>query len=73
MNFTGQLHARPLEDWDEEMGDVLWWRFPIEEPPWIGSPLDTGWPLVANYVTHWTPIPIPPKPWPSDSANDQAT
>lgn len=48
--------ARPLEEWDEDHGDVLWWRFPIEEPPYVGSPLDAAWP---GYHTHWTPIPIP--------------
>lgn len=47
---------RPLEDWGEDYGDVLWWKFPIEEPPYVGSPLDEHWP---GYHTHWTPIPVP--------------
>lgn len=34
--------ARPLSEWHEEIGDVLWWRFPIEEPPYCGSPRDVG-------------------------------
>ncbi|QIJ76191.1 hypothetical protein GU700_17290 [Methylobacterium sp. NI91] len=34
--------ARPLAEWTEEDGDVLWWRFPITEPPYVGSPLDCG-------------------------------
>lgn len=34
--------ARPLAEWAEEDGDVLWWRFPIEEPPFFGSPLSLG-------------------------------
>ncbi len=25
--------ARPRKEWHEEMGDVLWWRLPIMEPP----------------------------------------
>lgn len=33
---------RPLSEWTEEDGDVLWWRFPLMEPPYIGSPLDLG-------------------------------
>jgi len=48
--------ARPESEWHEDFGDVLWWRFPIVEPPYAGSPLDTDWP---GYHTHWTPIAIP--------------
>lgn len=51
--------ARPMEEWDEDYGDVLWWKIPIEEPPYVGSPLDENWPA---YHTHWTPIPIPEQP-----------
>lgn len=54
---TVQRPARPLEEWGEDNGDVLWWKFPIEEPPYAGSPLDAAWP---GYHTHWTPIPMPP-------------
>lgn len=52
--------ARPESEWHEDIGDVLWWRFPIVESPYVGSPLDTGWP---GYHTHWTPfsLPSPPK------------
>ena len=56
---TVQECARPLEEWHEDYGDVLWWKFPIEEPPYVGSPLDEEWP---TYHTHWTPIPIPQPP-----------
>jgi hypothetical protein len=38
----GGVPARPLSEWSEEDGDVLWWRFPIDEPPYVGSPLDEG-------------------------------
>ena len=57
---TVQQQPRPLEEWGEDYGDVLWWVFPIEEPPYAGSPLDADWP---GYHTHWTPIiePEPPK------------
>jgi hypothetical protein len=51
-----QQSARPLEEWGEDYGDVLWWKFPIEEPPYVGSPLDANWPA---YHTHWTPIVCP--------------
>lgn len=47
---------RPLDEWDESDGAVLWWRFPIEEPPYAGTLLDDDFP---HYVTHWTPIPVP--------------
>jgi hypothetical protein len=51
--------ARPGEEYHEDMGDMLWWRFPIDEPPYAGSPLDTDWP---GYHTHFTPILIPTPP-----------
>lgn len=56
---TVQECARPLEEWGEDYGDVLWWKFPIEEPPYVGSPLDADWP---GYHTHWTPITLPKLP-----------
>ena len=56
---TVQECARPLEEWHEDYGDVLWWKFPIEEPPYVGSPLDMAWP---GYHTHWTPISLPEPP-----------
>ena len=56
---TVQEPVRPLEEWWEAYGDVLWWKFPIEEPPYVGSPLDENWP---GYHTHWIPIPLPEPP-----------
>lgn len=53
---TVRQKPRPLEDWGEDYGDVLWWKFPIVEPPYIGSPLDADWP---GYHTHWTPFAVP--------------
>ena len=50
---------RRFEEWSEADGDVLWWTFPIEEPPYVGSPLDSDWP---RYHTHWTAIPVPGGP-----------
>lgn len=41
--------ARPLAEWTEEDGDVLWWFFPMTEAPWIGSPLSCG-----HTVELWT-------------------
>lgn len=33
---------RPISEWHEDIGPVLWWKFPIEEPPYVGTPLDLG-------------------------------
>ena len=53
-------NAQPLVEWCEDIGCVLWWKFPVDEPPYCGSPLDTDWP---GYHTHWTSLimPLPPK------------
>lgn len=42
------------DHWHEDMGDVLWWKFPVEEAPWVGSPLDSDWP---GYHTHFSLLP----------------
>jgi hypothetical protein len=47
---------RPLDEWSEERGPVLWWKLPIDEPPYCGTPLDSDWP---GYQTHWTPLVVP--------------
>lgn len=52
-------NARPLEEWHEETGPVLWWRFPVEEAPWCGTPNSDDCP---HYHTHWTPLVIPAVP-----------
>lgn len=57
--FAAALAAqtmRPLDEWHEDMGAVLWWRLPIEEGPYFGSPNCDNWP---GYHTHWTPLLIP--------------
>lgn len=48
--------ALPIEQWAEEDGPCLWWSFPIKEPPYPGTPLDTDWP---GGLTHWTPLRVP--------------
>jgi hypothetical protein len=50
---------RPLADWHEDIGDVLWWRFPISEAPYVGTPRDSDWP---GYHTHWTRMICPDAP-----------
>lgn len=51
--------AKPLCEWHEDMGDVLWWAFPVTESPWCGQPRDSNWP---NRHTHWTPLLVPNAP-----------
>lgn len=45
---------RPRSEWHEDIGDVLWWKFPVTEAPYVGSPLDIGFPveLHAEVRTH---------------------
>lgn len=50
--------ARPLAEYHEDFGPVVWWKFPVNEPSWIGSPTDDDWP---GYHTHWTPHPAAPE------------
>ncbi|MBS6069797.1 MAG: hypothetical protein KIB10_10335, partial [Enterococcus avium] len=40
----------------EDIGPVLWWDFPVEEPPYCGTPLDDDFP---KYKTHFTELHIP--------------
>jgi hypothetical protein len=51
--------VRARDDWHEDDGAVLWWQFPVTEPPYAGTPLDDDFP---EYMTHWTPIVVPEAP-----------
>jgi len=51
--------VRPESEYHEDHGSVLWWVFPIQEPPYVGSPLNEDWP---GYHTHWSVIAIPEEP-----------
>lgn len=48
--------AYRADKWHEDMGDVLWWDFPISEAPYSGTPLDDDFP---EYKTHFTIIKLP--------------
>lgn len=50
-------------EWNEDDGNVLWWKFPIVEPPYVGTPLCDGFP---DYVTHWTRFTVPESPAPAE-------
>jgi len=58
LQLAGHPAVEPVSviEWHGDIGNVLWWRFPIEEPPYVGSPLDTDWP---GYHTHFTLLPLP--------------
>lgn len=63
--YLGERTPRPLDDWHEDIAPfALWWKFPVAEPPYCGSPLCTDWP---GYHTHWTPIPMPFAPPPGNT------
>ncbi|EGO8521637.1 hypothetical protein ELZ33_04125 [Enterococcus faecalis] len=51
-----KVKARLAKHWDEDLGDCLWWNFPVEEPPYCGTPLDDDFP---KYKTHFTELYIP--------------
>ncbi len=53
------VSARPASEYHEDHGAVLWWTFPINEPPYCGQPSDDDWPA---YHTHWTPLVLPGEP-----------
>lgn len=36
------LRLRPLDEYHEDLGDVLWWIVPITEAPYCGKPSDCG-------------------------------
>lgn len=38
----------PISEYHEDMGCVLWWKFPIEEAPYVGSPNDLGYTVEAE-------------------------
>lgn len=57
---------RPFDEWHEDHGDVLWWLWPIDQPPYCGTPLDDDWPWDdSGHVTYgdrsfellWSPLP----------------
>lgn len=53
--LEGLTRLRPDREWREDHGFVLWWRLPIEEPPYVGSPICDDW--IEDYYTHWSPLP----------------
>ncbi len=61
--------ARPHHEWCEKDGPVLWWRFPVVEPPYVGDPREDDFP--GEYVTHWTPIVVPAEQFTSTTPKEK--
>lgn len=70
---AGTATVRPLEEWHEDFGDVVWWTWQddtwLGEPSYIGTPNDSDWP---GYHTHWTPHPAFP-PYPVAAAAEETS
>lgn len=49
-----QRTLRPKDEWHEDDGVVLWFRLPLAEPPYVGTPLCSDFP---DYATHWCRLP----------------
>ncbi len=39
---------RPFAEWHEDIGNVLWWQYEIQQPPYVGTPLDIDWPFSTD-------------------------
>lgn len=64
---------RPFCDWHEDHGNVLWWRMPINEPPYVGTPLDLGRGMLVEITIGVEQVEFPIQHvggWPFD-ADDQ--
>jgi hypothetical protein len=68
------LHTlRPLSEYHEDYGCVLWHHYPIQEPPYVGSgpgmgettrqgkPTTCRRLIESGWLTHWSPIPQNPE------------
>lgn len=42
--LADRLKPKPFAAWHEDDQDVLWWKLPVMEPPYCGTPLDSSWP-----------------------------
>lgn len=56
MTSIKNIRFRTVGEWNEDDGDVLWWKLPVCEPPYAGTPFDCD--FDPSY-THWTPIIVP--------------
>ena len=54
-HLLGPSYAKMADNWFEELGPVIWFKYPIDEAPWVGTPLWGDW--VDDYYTHFLPLP----------------
>ena len=64
------LIVRPMAEWHEDCGPVLWWHFPVCEPPEVGygpgsgkcnsdgTPTGCAKGIESGWLTHWSHIPV---------------
>lgn len=48
---------KSVDEWHEDIGDALFWKLPIEESPFITSPIRSDW--TENHYTHFTELVEP--------------
>lgn len=65
--IMGVETARHIDEYHEDFGCVLWWTNPVDEPPYVGSPLSDDW---RERHEWWTPCPKPPQ-FPKAPSHDQ--
>lgn len=44
-------YMRPIDEYNEKLGPVLWWDISVDEAPFYGTPKDNGW---KEQYTHWS-------------------
>ena len=60
MEFKDYLFARPISEYHDDLRNVLWWKFPIVQPPFVGTPNDSDWPWqICIEGLYWTPLFVP--------------
>lgn len=47
---------RPADEWHEDHGPALWWNYPEDDEPFVGSPLWSDWKDRPFEPTHFTRI-----------------
>ena len=49
----------PLTEWHEHNGPVMCFTEPIDEPPYLGSPLDDEFPWASTPLAEILFVPLP--------------
>lgn len=65
---------RPFHQWHEDHGDVLWYRNPICEPPYFGSPICLGRTMVVEIMIGREHFELPARQtggWPFDQEDER--